>query len=188
MGEMNGHCFNPQDMLDTKNAKLILQLDMYPVHFSKLFRDFITTMFAFILLLFIPPGTTSKLQVADTVANRPFKHSITQAFNMWTADRVTQCLAAGEEAVAIRLKFGVPLMREKTAEWQMDAHAKLVKMEGAIISGYASTGLLRAFESSFQLAALEMEDTLFPNGPKDTSPPVLIGKEPEPNFDEQLDP
>lgn len=77
MCEASGCYFNRKDMLDNENAKLVLQLDMYPVHSSKLFREFVTASFPLILLLFIPPGTTSKLQMADTVAIRPFKLSIT---------------------------------------------------------------------------------------------------------------
>jgi len=41
-------------------------------------------------LVFVSVNCTSKLQVADVVLQRPFKHGIKKEFNEWVAQLITE--------------------------------------------------------------------------------------------------
>ena len=66
-------------------ADIVLVLDVWAVHKSKEFRLFLSTHHPQIHLVFVPPNCTSKLQVADVVLQRPFKHGLRKRFNDWAA-------------------------------------------------------------------------------------------------------
>ena len=46
-----------------EGQKMVLQLDMYRVHTSAAYRDWLKEKYDFILLVYVPGGTTSKAQV-----------------------------------------------------------------------------------------------------------------------------
>ena len=60
--------------------KALVLLDCWPVHISKAFRAWCAEDFRELLLLYVPPNTTSKLQPQDKFYNRPFKVATKTAF------------------------------------------------------------------------------------------------------------
>jgi hypothetical protein len=58
------------------DSHIVLVLDVWAVHKSEEFRRFLRTHHPRIHLVFVPPNCTSKLQVADVILQRPFKHGL----------------------------------------------------------------------------------------------------------------
>jgi hypothetical protein len=56
------------------DSHMVLVLDVWSVHKSEEFRKFLQEHHPNIHLVFVPPNCTSKLQVADVMLQRPFKH------------------------------------------------------------------------------------------------------------------
>lgn len=72
------------------DSKVVLVLDVWSVHKSEEFRTYIKKKHGNTNLVFVPANCTSKLQVADVVLQRPFKHGIKKRFNDWAAQVVSQ--------------------------------------------------------------------------------------------------
>jgi hypothetical protein len=76
------------------DTKMLLLLDAWSVHRGEEFRRFIRTHCPWIHLVFIPANCTSKLQVADVILQRPFKHGVRKRFSQWAAaiikDQITK--------------------------------------------------------------------------------------------------
>lgn len=77
------------------NQKIIWIIDAWSVHKSVAFRDYMHTNHPYILLLFIPPNCTSKLQPQDVSVQKPFKSAVTAAFRYWQQERYTETLQKG---------------------------------------------------------------------------------------------
>lgn len=75
------------------DSKIILVLDVWAVHKSIEFRTFLRTHHPNVQLVFVPANCTSKLQVADVMLQRPFKHGIKQKFNEWAAGKIAEQIA-----------------------------------------------------------------------------------------------
>lgn len=63
-----------------QQQKCVWVIDCWPVHISAAFRDFMKTDFPWILVLFVPPNCTSKLQPQDVFYQKPFKQGIYACF------------------------------------------------------------------------------------------------------------
>ncbi len=82
----------------------------------------------------MPANCTSKLQLADVALQRPFKHGITERFNMWAAERVAEQIREEKPAaIADLLKMSVlkPLILQWCAEsWQDLRERKQLILDG----------------------------------------------------------
>lgn len=83
-------CQIARHQLTDAAAHIILVLDVWAVHKSAEFREFIKEHHPNIHLVYVPANCTSKLQVADVILQRPFKHGVKQRFNEWAASVISQ--------------------------------------------------------------------------------------------------
>ena len=63
-----------------RGQKALVLLDFWPVHISKAFRARCPAECPELLMLYVPPNTTSKLQPQDKFYNKPFKCGTKEAF------------------------------------------------------------------------------------------------------------
>jgi hypothetical protein len=75
--------------------KVLWLIDCWSVHKGEPFRTWMKTKHPKILVLFIPPNTTSKLQPQDVGVQKTFKTAVTHAFRSWQRARFTRALNAG---------------------------------------------------------------------------------------------
>ena len=68
------------------NQKAVYLMDCWPVQISANFRAWMEKEFQWILVVYIPPSTTSKLQPQDKFYQKPFKHAMMAAFCKFQAD------------------------------------------------------------------------------------------------------
>ena len=117
------------------NAAVVLQLDVWAVHISKEFRDFISNKHPYVRLVYIPPNCTSKLQVADVVLNYPFKHGIKKRFNTWAAEIIAEQVASGE-AVGIKPHLKMSQVKPKILQWALESWSSLREEKLLILKGW----------------------------------------------------
>lgn len=116
-----------------KDEHIVLVLDVWSVHISQEFRDWIKAQHPRIHLVYVPPNCTSELQVADVILQRSFKTGIRQQFNQWAAEVISEQLKA-KDLIGLTpyLKMGVikPLVLEWCVHsWnKMQAGREYIKM------------------------------------------------------------
>ncbi|GAQ88167.1 hypothetical protein KFL_004060010 [Klebsormidium nitens] len=75
--------------------KMIWLVDCWKVHKSAEFLGNMAERFPLVKVLFVPANCTGKLQPADVVLQRPFKHRFRQQFNSWQAAEVAAQIEGG---------------------------------------------------------------------------------------------
>jgi hypothetical protein len=106
------------------SQKALYQLDVWVGHRSKEFRDWLAATYPWIILDFIPGGTTGKWQAADVGINRLFKHSVRRSFHEDMVRKyLAQIDAAKEKKVQMaNIKFDRKLgsLRDESVGWIWD--------------------------------------------------------------------
>jgi hypothetical protein len=117
------------------DSKLILVLDVWAVHKSVEFRQFLRTHHPRIHLVFVPANCTSKLQVADVALQRPFKHGITSRFNMWAAQQFKKQIA-DDQLVGLGESFGMKTIKPLVLQWSIDSWSAMKERKDLILRGW----------------------------------------------------
>jgi hypothetical protein len=123
---------------------VVLVLDVWAVHISSEFRQFIAEQHPYIHLLYIPPNCTSKLQVADYALNYPFKHGVKRRFDAWAAEKVAaqinSAAAGGEDAAMVGLKESLKMsnIKPKIVDWVCESWKSLAEEKLLIMKGWHS--------------------------------------------------
>jgi hypothetical protein len=180
--------------------QVMLQIDIYPVHTSAAFRDWLYETYPFIKLRYIPAGCTPVAQVLDTFVNRPFKHVTKTCCSEELAAEVRKQLDDGvppDQVEMPDLLKSLPKLRVASLGWVLKAFKHIQGMGEQIKKAYEKVGTLRCFEDKkYQWHALLKESTrLFGpseeiGGPTDTCPVIpaalvaLVARSPEDEYDE----
>jgi hypothetical protein len=143
-----------QHRLDA-DAKIILVLDVWSVHKSEEFRRFLRTSHPRIHLVFVPANCTSKLQVADVMLQRPFKHGISRRFNEWAAKQIAAQIAA-EQVVGLSESLKMGAIKPLVLEWCMESWRELKERRELIVDGWMKccTSLFNVMEPAKRIEAL----------------------------------
>jgi hypothetical protein len=143
-----------------KNQKLIWLIDCWSVHKSSEFLNWIKSKHANILVIFVHANRTSKLQPADVILQRPFKHAFKLEFHNWTATEVKLQIEANGE---LEVDLSMSNLKPRIPAWLFSAWTQVKKMEAMIQKGWQKCGFERTFLPTFQLKAMEVnaESPLF---------------------------
>jgi DDE superfamily endonuclease len=117
------------------DASIILVLDVWAVHKSEEFRRFLRTKHPRIQLIFIPANCTSKLQVADVMLQRPFKHGITKRFNEWAGQLIIEQIADGK-IVGLSESLKMSTIKPLALQWCIESWTDLKEQPALIIAGW----------------------------------------------------
>lgn len=117
------------------DANIILVLDVWSVHKSEEFRLFLRSKYPRIHLVYIPPNCTSKLQVADVVLQRPFKHVITQQFNQWAGANIAEQIA-DDKVVGLNNALKMSNIKPLALQWCIDSWKALKDRKELISQGW----------------------------------------------------
>jgi len=93
------------------DQKAVLLIDCWSVHKSEEFLSWMKEEYPHLIILFVPGGTTSKFQPADTGLNRPFKAVVKAAYHLWYAQDVGQQLQ-GHAVGEVKVGTAVGVMRD----------------------------------------------------------------------------
>jgi hypothetical protein len=79
------------------SQKALLIIDVWSVHQSAEFLDWMQKMHSNILINLVPGGCTGIAQPLDVGINRPFKHAVKVAYHSWLVDTLLKQQEAGEK-------------------------------------------------------------------------------------------
>ncbi|KAL3701234.1 hypothetical protein R1sor_019256 [Riccia sorocarpa] len=135
--------------------KMVWLVDVYSIHISKEFRDWLALKYPNICLLFVPANCTSKLQPADVILMRPFKCGIQRQWEM-AVDEITGQMQNGISPETATLPNQVGPLRNLLCGWLYQAYNELCQMHPMIRRGWMKIGFQQAWTTQFQVAAVEM--------------------------------
>ncbi len=124
----------------------ILQIDVYAVHISDLYRSWLAEKYPFFHLIFIPAGCTPVAQVLDLHNNRPFKHFFKRLFQSFLATEVSKQLAEGADPQSVRLEFSMSKMKPLTLGWLLDSWQHVKSLAEGCKRCYEKVGTLKALK------------------------------------------
>jgi hypothetical protein len=117
------------------DANIILVLDVWAVHKSEEFRLYLRMKHPRIHVIYVPPNCTSKLQVADVVLQRPFKHAITQRFNQWAGAIIAEQIA-DEKIVGLNDALKMSNIKPLAMQWCIESWKELKERKELILDGW----------------------------------------------------
>ena len=134
------------------HQKSIFLIDCWSVHRSKEFRAFVEVKHPSIIILYIPPSCTSKLQCMDKVINKPVKAGMAAHTSTYFVTNIGAQLAAGKTVQNLDIKETMKLSRVKpyVALWLHEVHAEVQK-SGVLLKGWQATGTDQAWDPVFQV-------------------------------------
>ncbi|TFK78105.1 hypothetical protein K466DRAFT_462617, partial [Polyporus arcularius HHB13444] len=111
--------------LDEKSYGLLL-IDVWPVHIAKSdiedFLPWIRRTHPEIIIIFVLGGCTGIAQPADVGLQRLFKHHVKRSATDFVVTRAMQELAAGVKPEDIKLPTKLPVLRNASIAWLLDAY------------------------------------------------------------------
>ena len=117
------------------DAQILLVLDVWAVHKSEEFRMFLRSKHPRIHLVFVPANCTSRLQVADVVLQRPFKHGITSRFNQWAASLVAEQIA-DDKIIGLSDALKMSVIKPMVLDWCVGSWKDLKERNDLIKQGW----------------------------------------------------
>jgi hypothetical protein len=106
-------------------------------------------------IVFIPAGCTGKAQPADVVLQRPLKCGITNQFQQWTTEMLTQQLDPNSDTVpTCEIDHSMGNLKPKLVAWTWESWKQLGLRKEMIVRGWANIGLDAIFTPERQTKAL----------------------------------
>ena len=115
--------------MKARDAMMVLLLDCWPVNIKKEFRDWVSAIYPFIRLRYIPAGMTCLKQINDVFVHAPYKKYMrTQAEN-WYQEEMGFLVTKSNTAVITREQFeaqsnrllSLPNLRNLSVTWNRNA-------------------------------------------------------------------
>jgi hypothetical protein len=107
-----------------ESQKSIWQIDVWSVHRSKEFRNWMKTHHPNIIIDFVPGGCTGVWQACDVGIQRIFKHSLKRLYH---EDVVAAILKQIDDDVEIKVDKKLGVLRDQSVSWMWKAHQTLNK-------------------------------------------------------------
>lgn len=114
------------------DAKCVVILDCWNVHRGEEFRSYMKQNHQDIILLFIPPHCTSRLQVADVVLNFPFKFGIKKQFEQWSLNILMKEFEKDETQITAP-NLGLTILKPLLVEWAYHSWNKIKTGHGKLL-------------------------------------------------------
>lgn len=111
------------------SQKALWLIDVWSVHRSKEFRDWMKQTHPTIILDFVPGGCTSVFQPCDVGIQRPFKLSMKRSYHEDVVTEVLDQMNSGEDDVNFDVRVGI--LRNRSVRWIWNAY-KTVKNEDLV--------------------------------------------------------
>jgi len=138
------------------DAHVILVLDVWAVHNSEEFRMFLRTHHPHIHLVFVPANCTSKLQVADVMLQRPFKHGLRKQFNVWAAQILREQIQK-DDLVGLTPYLKMSCIKPLILQWCVDSWNKMKGGRDYIRTGWHTCciSLYNVLDAAKRMATVE---------------------------------
>ncbi|KAI0071325.1 hypothetical protein K474DRAFT_1607106 [Panus rudis PR-1116 ss-1] len=110
-----------------KSQKALWTIDVWSVHRSEEFREWMKAYYPWIILDYVPGGCTGVAQPCDVGIQQPFKHVVKQAYHEFIVRELTAQMTAnqGDEDLAAILDTRVGVLRDASVSWLWNAWTAL---------------------------------------------------------------
>ena len=112
-----------------RDSHIVLVLDVWAVHKSEEFRTFLRIHHVNIHLVFVPPNSTSQLQVADVMLQRTFKHGLRKRFNDWSAGIIKEQIEQGQ-LIGLSPLLKMSLIKPLILQWCIESWLAMREVKG----------------------------------------------------------
>jgi len=102
------------------------------------------------ILVFVPPNCTSKLQVADVVLQRPFKAGIRRRFEDWLSAQVDARYGDSNADLSLKALTPMAVLRPELMRWAYRSWENLSTRVDLILKGWSKCILLDPFDKETQ--------------------------------------
>ena len=96
----------------------------------------------------MPHNLTNKFQPLDLTVNQKAKKFITNIFNEWYAEKVSQQLRLGKAPADVKVSLKLSGLKPLHAKWIVEMYDFLKQEKSSIIKGFEKAGILEAVESA----------------------------------------
>ena len=106
-----------------ESQKSIWQIDVWSMHRSKEFRDWMKVHHPNIIMHYIPAGYTGVFQACNVGIQWIFKHSLKCSYHQDVVAEILQQIDKGNKSITVEKKLGI--MRDQSVDWLWDAFKML---------------------------------------------------------------
>jgi hypothetical protein len=107
------------------SQKSLWMIDVWSVHRSKEFRDWMRDHHPNIILDYVPGGCTSVAQPCDVGIQRPFKLSIKRSYHEDVVAEILDQLNSNASSISIDTRL--PTLRDRSMRWIWNAYESIKK-------------------------------------------------------------
>ena len=112
-----------------EEQECLLQLDVWAVHRSQEFRDWIQNTYLWIILDFVPGGCTGLFQPCDIGMQQPLKFAVRRSQQNDLLQEAKVKLGDGHRAECIIFDKSIGTLGDHSVQWLLDAHDAVNKPE-----------------------------------------------------------
>jgi hypothetical protein len=109
------------------SQKALWLIDVWSVHRSKEFREWMRTHHSNIILDYVPGGCTSVAQPCDVGIQRPFKLSIKRSYHEDVVTEILGQLNNNTSSESIHIDTRLPTLRDQSTRWIWNAYQTINK-------------------------------------------------------------
>ena len=110
-------------------------------------------------VIMVPHNFTNKFQPLDTTVNKPAKSFISNSYNEWFSQQVSQQLEKGIRPADVKVSLNLTELKVMHAKWISKLYDYLCAQDEITLNGFKAAGITEAVESAN--AVLERIETLF---------------------------
>lgn len=174
------------------DQKAIWIIDCWPVHIGEEFRAWMKAEYPDILVLYVPPNCTGKLQPQDVVVQKPLKGGIKTAFNEHQVTQFREAQRTGNYKSLC--DFRISVIKPYTPAWLYAGWKRVADDVDMVRKGWVKCGLMGVFESETRAATIKQAKLacndsthplypLFPQNDRTAVPSEVLAGITEPEMD-----
>lgn len=111
------------------SQKCLWKIDVWSVHRSKSFRDWLHHKHPTIILSFVPGGCTGVFQPCDVGIQRPFKLSLKRSYHEDVVSEILEQYNNKEDPEPIQIDTRIGALRDRSTRWLWNAYKAISNKE-----------------------------------------------------------